>query len=128
MGNGQPTNINTILFASGNKITPALSTTAVDSTTAYVVKFNHGTYTGVAGTYGTSANATATSLIDNGFTVPQFGVDSYGHVTTASTVKYTLPTAVDYKLINNTARGGTGTYDTTIRLYADNDSDNGGTI
>lgn len=108
--------INSIQFISGTYITPANIET---ENSTYKVKFDHNVSNVTPGDYGAGGTGTAASFTNSTFNVPNFHVDEQGHITSASTSTYTLPSAANYLLTNKTGTSSS-TYDTTLRLFKDN--------
>lgn len=100
-----------------------------DETTIQVVGGDHIDVTGAAGkitidhsapvTTGATAvtPGTGTTLTHGGkLNIPKFSYDSKGHIASAGTEEFTLPSVDEYKLNHSTDVSG-GTSDTTIRLW-----------
>ena len=61
---------------------------------------------------------TGTTLTHGGkLNIPKFSYDSKGHIASAGTEEFTLPSVDEYKLNHNTNNTGSGTSDATIRLW-----------
>ena len=118
--------VSTLVFDSGTLITPKdiAGPLSGESAHTYHIGFNHNNSTVSAGSYGAGIATNTQTSFDgtnsNQFSIPSFTVDDYGHITAASTSTYTLPSIAEYRLNNNTDKLGTGTSDTTIRLWKDN--------
>ena len=83
--------------------------------TAGEVKISHSGPGTAANTYGPTAAATIDAAART-FTVPNIGVDSKGHVASASNITYTLPPEVDTKYqITNVTAGNDGAFSVTLK-------------
>lgn len=88
-----------------------IQTAVISSTSESGIRISHKTSGVTSGTYG-AATTIATTLnwnTGNSFILPRLNVDSYGHITSATNVTYTLPTLEEYS-VTNVDRGVAGTH------------------